>query len=265
MIPTILANDPHHLVFDEPDNYASRGFPTFIGPMDFRRLVYNVHVYCGARNPRTGNPTDVPACSAQELRSLGRRAEDRLEMRSPAQRAGPAWFASEYGATSDAALVSAFAAAADAHMVGWCFWAWKYYADPTGSAAEGLVMADGRLRSVARALSQVYPEAVSGTPRAISFDPPTGDFSLRYAARRAGGAPTVVFVPTTVDYPRGYCARASGAVIGSRPGSELLVVRGRPGARVVTVTVSEGRSSAAPAGSSAPAAVPALRVGSSPS
>jgi endoglycosylceramidase len=268
VIPTILANDPHHLVFDEPDNYASRGLPTFIGPMDFPRLVYNVHVYCGARNPRTGNPTDVPACSAQELRSLARRSEDRLEMRSPAQRAGPAWFVSEYGATSDAALVSAVAAAADAHMVGWCFWAWKYYADPTGSAAEGLVMADGRLRSVAYALSRVYPEAVSGTPRAISFDPATGGFSLRYTARRAGGAPTVVFVPTTVDYPRGYCARASGAVIGSRPGSELLVVRDRRGARVVTVTVSDGRcpaASARPPGSSAPDAVGAVRSGTGPS
>ena len=27
VVPTILANDPRHLIFDEPDNYASRGLP----------------------------------------------------------------------------------------------------------------------------------------------------------------------------------------------------------------------------------------------
>ena len=32
VVPTILANDPGHLIFDEPDNYASRGLPTYIGP-----------------------------------------------------------------------------------------------------------------------------------------------------------------------------------------------------------------------------------------
>ena len=59
VIPNILSNDPSHLIFDEPDNYASRGFPTYIGPMNVHNLVYNVHVYCGARSPVTGNPTDV--------------------------------------------------------------------------------------------------------------------------------------------------------------------------------------------------------------
>ena len=54
MIPTLLANDPKGLIFDEPDNFASRGFPTYLGPMDLRNLVYNVHIYCGARSPVTG-------------------------------------------------------------------------------------------------------------------------------------------------------------------------------------------------------------------
>ena len=78
VIPTILANDPSHLIFDEPDNFASRGLPTFIGPMNLRNLVFNVHVYCGARSPLTGNPTDLTSCADQEARSLVRRAGDRL-------------------------------------------------------------------------------------------------------------------------------------------------------------------------------------------
>ena len=32
VIPTILANDPTHLIFDEPDNFASRGLPHLPGP-----------------------------------------------------------------------------------------------------------------------------------------------------------------------------------------------------------------------------------------
>ena len=77
MVPTILANDPSHLIFDEPDNYASRGFPTYLGPMNLPHLVFNVHLYCGARSPVTGNPTDLTACARQEARSLGVRVEDR--------------------------------------------------------------------------------------------------------------------------------------------------------------------------------------------
>ena len=70
VVPTILANDPSHLIFDEPDNYASRGFPTFLGPMNLPNLVFNVHIYCGARSPVTGNPTNLAACAFQDARSL---------------------------------------------------------------------------------------------------------------------------------------------------------------------------------------------------
>ncbi len=90
VVPTILANDPHHLIFDEPDNYANRGFPTFIGPMAFPNLVYNVHVYCGSRSPKTGDPINVDACTHQEVKSLSTRGDDRREMASPEQPGGPA-------------------------------------------------------------------------------------------------------------------------------------------------------------------------------
>ena len=70
VIPTILAGDPAHLIFDEPDNYGSRGYPTYLGPMNLRNLVFNVHVYCGARSPVTGDPTDPALCAAQDAHSL---------------------------------------------------------------------------------------------------------------------------------------------------------------------------------------------------
>ena len=161
VVPTILANDHDHLIFDEPDNYASRGFPTYIGPMDLPNLVFNVHIYCGARSPVTGNPTNVAVCAEQDAGSLLRRGADRPTMASARQPGGPAWFVTEFGATSNPALMS-ITAALDDEKVGWVYWAWKYYNDPTGSAAESLVMADGRLRSTALVLSRIYPQAVAG-------------------------------------------------------------------------------------------------------
>jgi endoglycosylceramidase len=240
VIPTILANDPDHLIFDEPDNFARRGLPTFLGPMNFPNLVYNVHVYCGARSPVTGNPTDLAACAAQETHSLDVRAEDPHEMASPLQPGGPAWFVSEFGASSDPGLLTVVTGQANLHLVGWAYWAWKYYADPTGSASESLVMADGRLRSTARVLSQTYPEAVAGQPTSIWFDPVSGAFRLRYVPDRSVRAPTVIFVPTQMHYPDGYCARIIGGKAVSARDSELLVVRNGTRGRSVQVTVTAG-------------------------
>ena len=241
VVPTILAGDPSRLIFDEPDNYASRGFPTFIGPMDLPNLVFNIHIYCGARSPVTGNPTNLLACARQDARSLGRRAADRPEMASAQQPGGPAWFVTEFGATSSPALLSSITSKMDAQQVGWAYWSWKYYGDPTGSAAESLVMADGRLRSTALVLSRTYPQAVAGVPISYDFSPTTAVFHLDYVPDHRIHAPTVIFVPTQIHYPHGYCARASGAMVTSAPGSDRLkVVNDRSGHRVEVVVTPGG-------------------------
>jgi len=241
VVPTILAGDPSGLIFDEPDNYASRGFPTFIGPMDLPNLVFNVHIYCGARSPVTGNPTNLLACAFQDARSLSRRAEDRPEMASAQQPGGPAWFVTEFGATSSPALLSSITSKMDAQQVGWAYWSWKYYGDPTGSAAESLVMADGHLRSTALVLSRTYPQAVAGVPISYDFSPTTAVFHLDYVPDHRIHAPTVIFVPTQIHYPHGYCARASGAMVTSAPGSDRLkVVNDRSGHRVEVVVTPGG-------------------------
>ena len=89
-------------------------------------------------------------------------------MASAAQPSGPAWFVSEFGATSDPTLLTALTAQMDTEQVGWTFWAWKHYDDPTGSMDEALVTTEGRLRRTAFALSRAYPQAVAGIP--VSFD-----------------------------------------------------------------------------------------------
>jgi endoglycosylceramidase len=241
VIPTIEANDPGGLVFDEPDNFASRGFPTYLGPMDLPDLVFNVHIYCGARSPVTGNPTDLLACAEQDVHSLGVRAADRPQMASPAQPGGPAWLVTEFGATSSPALLAAVTSQLDANQVGWIYWSWKYYDDPTGSAAESLVMANGHLRSTALVLSRAYPQAVAGRPLRYSFSPRTDVFDLAYVPNHHVRAPTLIFVPTQVHYRHGYCARTTGAQVTSARGSDLLQVRNDPTGTRVTVQVTPGR------------------------
>ncbi len=240
VVPTILANDPTHLIFDEPDNYGSRGLPTYIGPMDLPNLVFNVHIYCGARSPVTGNPTDAAACAAQDEHSLGVRSYDRPEMASEAQPQGPAWFVSEFGATSNPALLTSITAAMDTQQVGWAYWAWKFYGDPTGSEAESLVMANGHLRSTARVLSQAYPQAVAGTPLSFSFSPSTGVFAMAYVPNHRIHAPTLIFVPTELHYPHGYCARTTGARVVSARSSDLLEVDNARSGKRVSVVITPG-------------------------
>ncbi len=249
VVPSIQANDRAHLIFDEPDNYASRGFPTYLGPMNLPDLVFNVHIYCGARSPVTGNPTDVAVCAQQDARSLLRRGADRPTMASASQPGGPAWFVSEFGATSSPALLTSITAALDDAKVGWAYWAWKYYDDPTGSAAESLVMADGRLRSTALVLSRTYPQAVAGVPVSYDFSPTTGVFHLAYVPNRHVRAPTVIFVPTALHYRHGYCARTTGARVTSAQGSDQLQVQNARVGHLVTVVVTPGRCAAPSANS----------------
>lgn len=243
VIPSIRAGDPNHLIFDEPDNYASRGLPTYIGPMDFTGLVYNVHIYCGDRSPVTGNPrpADIAICAAQDEHSLAVRTSDRSEMASPAQPDGPAFMVTEFGATSDAALLAPITAAFDERQVSWIYWAWKFYGDPTGSADESLVMADGRLRATALVLSRAYPQAVAGTPLRFSYSPQSDVFDMAYVPDHRIHAPTLVFVPTQLHYPHGYCARTTGARVTSARGSDLLELRNDRTAVRVTVEVTPGR------------------------
>ena len=247
VIPTILHNAPHQLVFDEPDIFTSADRPSDLGPMDFHSLVYNVHIYCSDRSPVTGNPHNVEACAAADERSLARREDERAGMASPAQPKGPAWFVSEFGATSNASVLRLVTAAYDRELVGWTYWSWKYYDDPTGSADEALVARTGRLRASAKVLSQTYAEAIAGTPLSMSFDPTTGRFLLRYRARRTK-EPTLVVVASEEHYPDGYCVHVAGGEAVGKAARTVLEIANRRAGHLVDVTIAAGRCSAGHAG-----------------
>ena len=92
-------------------------------------------------------------------------------MASGRQPGGPAWFVTEFGATSSGALLSRITADMDARQVGWTYWAWSSTATRPGVPPSPLVMADGRLRPTALVLSRTYPQAVAGVPISFDLDP----------------------------------------------------------------------------------------------
>jgi len=240
LIPAIERIDPHHLVFFEPDIYGLRHQPNGIGPMDYPNLVFGFHAYCASRSPVTGNPTDVAACAHQVGATISRRTSERADQVTASQPGGPPPFMSEFGATINPDLLDKTTAVADAYQLGWTYWDWKYYNDPTGSSDEALVAPDGKLEPTADALARAYPQAVAGTPTSFSFDPTTERFSLSYTANPEATAPTVIFVPVRQHYPSGYCANAVGGRVLSSVDSDHLVVANTTDSGTVSVTVSPG-------------------------
>jgi endoglycosylceramidase len=238
LIQTLKTADPHALVFFEPDIYATNDHANDIGPMDYSGLVFNFHDYCGLRSGVTGNPTDLAACAEQELHTVQRRYEERPDIASTAQPEGPAWFMSEFGATTSESLMERLTTIADEVQLGWTYWSWKYYDDPTGSSAEGLVQPDGSYSPVVSALSRAYPEAVAGTPVSFSFDPASSEFHMVYVPGVDSSAPTVISVPVSAHYPSGYQATVVGGTVLSAPNADRLVVANQRDALSVSITIT---------------------------
>ncbi|MGA2931202.1 MAG: cellulase family glycosylhydrolase [Acidimicrobiales bacterium] len=227
VIPSIQAVDHHHLIFVEPDIYWVTGgnVPSQLGPMPFQRLVFNFHVYCGDRSPLTGNPTNLLQCLQSEETEASEQDITRLSMSSQYQSSGPAIFMSEFGATTSTALAGFDTEWAGLNQVGWAYWAWKYYDDPTGSSAEGLVLPDGNYSPIVTVLSRTYPQEVAGIADSVIFNPFTGSFNMTYSPSLSARGSTVVDIAASQHYPDGWCAAVKGGRITSSPGATHLTIR----------------------------------------
>lgn len=245
-IPAIESGDPNHLVFYEPDVGNDFGDANYIGPMPFPKLVLGFHDYCLASAGQAYfDFYGSPACADPEQAVMQQEAAARASAATTDQPGGPAWFLSEFGAGEDTTDLSRVAGLADAKLLGWTYWQWKQYGDPTGGATEALVSTKANGEDAidpikAAVVVQPYAQAVAGTPTSMSYDPTSRAFTLTFVPDPAIAAPTVVFVP--IDsfydvYPSGYCARASGASA-TGTGDKLLVTD--PTARSVTVTITAG-------------------------
>jgi len=241
LIARIEQADPNHLVFYE-GNYATDSGPlNHIGPMPFGHLVLNFHDYCYLHVPNGPEPPGFDTvCPPQENLVFTEHVEQARRDATTEQPGGIPAFLTEFGATTDVSDLARVTADADAHLIGWTYWQWLLYDDPTGSHTSGLWPPSAPTPAMLSVLSRAYPMAVAGTPLSASFNPTNAVFHFSYRNDPRIAQPTVMFMPLSAHYPDGYCASVTGGRVSSASSSPYLDVVGLSTASVVSVTVTPG-------------------------
>ena len=178
--------------------------------MPFPRIVFNFHDYCGDRSPVTGDPINLSSASRSKETAASEQDVTRLSMASADQPTGPAIIMSEFGATNSVPLAGFDTEWAGLSTVGWIYWAWKYYDDPTGSSAEGLVLPNGTYTPIVKVLSRTYPQEVAGVANAVLFNPFTSAFSMAYTPGVAAQGQTIINIAAVAALPERLVRRSEG-------------------------------------------------------
>jgi hypothetical protein len=235
-LKAVRTQDPHDLVWWEPQQFAGgqKLDSYYTGVKGEKNLGFSFHNYCPdvflASQGVPGSNTDNCNAFSQDRNT---RAIDQ------AKRMDAAALMTEWGATDDVKAVGIDAATADENLMGWTYWAYKHWDDPTtADASQGLFTDDADLSTVKvdklRQLVRTYPQAVAGTPQAYHYDPATGRFTFRYLPNRAIKAPTQVFV-SPLTSPHGYDVKVTGATA-TKSGSIVLVRAAS--SRPVSITIT---------------------------
>ena len=155
-----------------------------------------------------------------------------------ADRMGAAALMTEWGATDNVNAIGIDADGADDALMGWTYWAYKHWDDPTtADDSQGLFTDDADLSTVKtdklRQLVRTYPQATAGTPTRMSYDATTGLFSMTYTPKPSIKQPTQIFV-SPLTSPHGYDVRVTG---GTATKSGSLVQVKATSSKPVTVRV----------------------------
>ena len=212
----IRAVDPNTPVYFEPNVlFGNLPVNTQLGTVDDPNSVFAFHPYC-LTNQLFGGDF---GCAFYEDLIDGWAADYADAHHIPA-------VITEFGNTNDATVLDTEMAAANKYGIGWLFW-------PIGLNATAANL---------DTLGQPYPELVSGTPGAWSFENDTFQFS--YSTDRAdgdgsfgAGSITDISVPVS-QFPNGYEATVTGGQVVSAANATDLQIAADPGAGTVTVTVS---------------------------
>ena len=236
----IRAVDASNIVFFEPNFVFNGGALTGLGLVDFPsdpNLGFSWHKYCllGVILHSQGQ-TNLPACEQwqQLVSDEAEIVRDRLHSTT---------LVTEFGASDDLADLQQVMDQTDANFVGWQYWQFKEWSDPTTesqtSGGQGMFRDDKDLSTVKleklAILERPYPQATAGTPVAMGFDPGTKDFSYVYTPRAANG-PTELYVPK-LHYPNGYDLGVTGAKVTSKPGASIVTLENDPDATQVVVAI----------------------------
>ena len=234
--------DSENLVWYEPFLTFDFGIPSTFGERQITndtQLGFSYHSYCltGAAMNMAG-VSGLPGCKAQHAR-VARLANQTIEKMQATS------LMTEFGANQDLRDMKEATAVADANLVGWMYWHYKDWKDPTtqsqGRGEQSLFENDADLDSERhdklRILSRAYPQYTAGIPTSLSFDPGNGQMAYHYTPRKAG-ANTEIFAPIDVHYPWGYKLTATGVErIHIEDGGRRLRIEEQPGACQVSIQI----------------------------
>jgi hypothetical protein len=206
--------DPKNIVWYEPQQLAAGlALPTHLKSVPGEaNLGLSWHNYCSATFLASlGVPLDL----TESCKAYTRNRENNAIKQATTMNAVP--LMSEWGATDNARALQIDADSADDNNMGWLYWAYKYWNDPTtADTAQGLFHDDADLSSVKTdklaQLVRTYPQATAGSNLAYQYDTKSGLFTMSYKADPTITAPTRIFV-SPLTAPHGYTVTTSAGTV----------------------------------------------------
>jgi endoglycosylceramidase len=247
VITAVRRVDTRTPLYYEPNVLFNDGAPTYVRPTG-SNLGFSFHDYCiSAVTGGTATPVVDPVCHAEDGVVWG-------YVRQHTQATGATPLMTEFGATTNQAVLTGETDLADQNLSGWMYWAYCGCGDPTttGAGAEQALVLDPAQPPVGAnvdgakmtALVTPYPQVTAGTPTAYRFDRTTKVFTASWSTARwggigtfGGGAQTRISTPPFV-YPDGYTVAVTGGRVVSAANAPVLVVAQGSGSLKVTVTVT---------------------------
>jgi hypothetical protein len=203
--------DPKDIVWWEPQQFTGgqKLDSYYTGVAGEKNLGFSWHNYCPDVFLQSQG---VPGANTDNCKAFTADRENKAI--DQADRMGAAALMTEFGATDDTKAIGIDTDGADASLMGWTYWAYKHWDDPTtADDSQGLFTDDSDLSTVKtdklRQLVRTYPQATAGTPTKISYDATTGLFSMTYTPNPKITRPTQIFV-SPLTSPHGYAVTVTG-------------------------------------------------------
>ncbi|HEU0192344.1 MAG TPA: cellulase family glycosylhydrolase [Mycobacterium sp.] len=231
----IRSVDPATPVFFEPNVLEQEAAPINLGTVNDPNSVFSFHPYCLTT---ALIPTSSLGCAAYE---------DLLQggAETYAKAHGIPAMLTEWGNTTNTDTLNTTMNEANHNGFGWLYWEYENLVHTVGQPPTGSNVDTALLDT----LAQPYPQVVSGTPGAWSFE--NGTFQFSYStAMPAGhgdfpaGSQTTIAVPAT-NYANGYQVSVTGGHVVSAADAPELVIASNSGASAVSVTVTAASAAGA--------------------
>lgn len=205
--------DPTNIVWYEPQQLSSGLLlQTYLKAVPGEdNLGLSWHNYCSATFVES---TGLPLNATESCTSFTRNRQEHAIDQAARMNAVP--LMSEWGASDNVRAIQIDAEGADANQMGWLYWAYKYWNDPTtADTKQGLFFDDADLSTTKPKLKELvrtYPQATAGTDLSYAYDAATGRFTMSYTADPSIPAPTRIFV-SPLTSPHGYTVTTSAGTV----------------------------------------------------